>query len=100
VEFEQIYDEYITLCNDDDDLDLEMISLSKLLRSFIFTVEEKEAIINGELAGYLTRLEMADLEQLIHISETVTKKSTPADETAREDAKEAEFKSPRDDEAS
>ena len=61
VEFEQIYDEYINLCNDEDDLDLEMVSLSKVLRSIIFTVEEKEAVINGELAGYLTRVEMDEL---------------------------------------
>jgi len=38
-----------------------MVSLSKVLRSIIFTVEEKEAVINGELAGYLTRVEMDEL---------------------------------------
>ena len=58
VEFEQIYDEYINLCNDEDDLDLEMVSLSKVLRSIIFTIDEKEAVINGELAGYLKDVEM------------------------------------------
>lgn len=42
-----------------------MISLSKLLVSIAFTLEEKEAIINGELAGYLQRKEMAELEALI-----------------------------------
>lgn len=88
------------LCNDDDDLDLEMISLSKLLHSFIFTVEEKEAIINCELAGYLARLETQDLEQLIHISENVAKKSTIIEETAIEDTKEADFISPKNEKAS
>lgn len=55
-----------------------MISLSKLLRSIIFTVEEKEAIINGELAGYLARLEMDELKQFIQISESATKRNTLA----------------------
>lgn len=53
VEFEQIYDEYINLCNDEQDLELEMVSLSKLLKSIIFNTEEKEAVINGDLRAYL-----------------------------------------------
>ena len=49
IEFEQIYDEYIKLFNNEQDLDMEMVSLSKLLGSFIFSNDEKEAILNGEL---------------------------------------------------
>ena len=70
IEFEQIYDEYINLTNNDEDLDREMISLSKLLSSIIFTVEEKEAIINGELTTYLQRLEMQEIQQLIESSQS------------------------------
>lgn len=47
VEFEQIYEEYISLTNNDEDFANEMISLSRLMRSIIFTNEEKESIING-----------------------------------------------------
>jgi len=38
-----------------------MVSLSKVLRSIIFTIDEKEAIINGELTGYLKDVEMNEL---------------------------------------
>jgi len=42
-----------------------MVSLSKLLRSIIFTVEEKEAIINGELASFLQRIELQEFELFV-----------------------------------
>jgi predicted transcriptional regulator len=77
VEFEQIYDEYINLCNDEDDLELEMVSLSKVLRSIIFTIDEKEAVINGELACYLKDVEMNELQQFLKVSEPAKASNEP-----------------------
>lgn len=56
------------MTNSDSDLDNEMISLSKLLRSILFSVEEKEAIINGELAAYLIRVENEELDRFIEMT--------------------------------
>jgi sulfate adenylyltransferase subunit 1 (EFTu-like GTPase family) len=61
IEFEQIYDEYIKLFNNEQDLDMEMVSLSKLLGSFIFSNDEKEAILNGELLQHMERSEIHEI---------------------------------------
>jgi hypothetical protein len=49
------------LCNDETDLELEMVSLSKLLKSIMFNTEEKEAVINGDLRTYLQRSELQEI---------------------------------------
>lgn len=75
IEFEQIYDEYINLTDNQADLEQELVSVQKLLNSIIFTTEEKEAIISGELIPYLQRLNIDDLHQ---INETQSKASESA----------------------
>ena len=58
VEFEQIYDEYLYLCNDNQtQVNAEEISLSKLKASHFLTQEEKDAILNQNLSQYLEQLD-------------------------------------------
>jgi len=58
VEFEQIYDEYLYLCNDSQaQVNKEEISISKLEESHFLTNEEKDAILNSELPFYIAQIE-------------------------------------------
>jgi hypothetical protein len=54
-----------------------MVSLSKVLRSIIFTIDEKEAVINGELACYLKDVEMNELQQFLKVSEPAKASNEP-----------------------
>ena len=57
IEFEQIYDEYIQLCgNQQAKLESEHIFVHLLSKSIFLSEDEKQAIVNEELGHYLTQL--------------------------------------------
>ena len=64
VEFEQIYDEYIQLGdNREDMLANEMVYIRLLNKSIFLNPDEKFAILNGELTEYLVTMRQATTAQ-------------------------------------
>ena len=82
VEFEQIYDEYLYLCNDNQSqVNAEEISLSKLKASHFLTQEEKDAILNQNLSQYLEQLdrELFKNDVFEEVKEEIEEASHPAE---------------------
>lgn len=80
VEFEQIYDEYISLCgNDETMLVNEEVLISAVQQSFFLTFEEKEAILQEDLKRYT-----ASLQQIAAASDSQNDESEEVKERTRE----------------
>ena len=61
IEFEQIYDEYIQLCdNQPDNLASEDVFVHILEKSIFLNPDEKLAIVQGELTEYLATMRAQD----------------------------------------